>query len=204
MNRGTDDSGGSTTGAGTGRPTGRCVQRSQTTLDFAIGISVFLMVVIFIFLFIPGLLSPFTAGTQEETVTTNRVADAISQSLLGDPQEPYSLHRYCTVEFLDDTPGVPGRCNYDSKSLVDELGLDSNRQNVNVTIRGNVTKQPDEKEEILCWDSDHLIEQWEGTCDSDYLLAEGGNPPTGNDESVTALRVVSLNEEDVTLYVVMW
>ncbi|GGN96754.1 DUF7287 family protein [Haloarcula pellucida] len=177
--------------------------RGQTTLDFAIGMSLFLAVLIFVFLFIPGLLSPFTAGAQDETVTTNRVADQLTKSTLGGPDQPYTIDRFCTVEFFDGNG--PGRCVFDDESLSEQLGLDANRQHVNVTIRGNVTKQPSEREEILCWDvSDERLLEQSDCVGSDIRLARGDTPPSTNDETVTALRVVSLNLEDVTLYVEMW
>jgi hypothetical protein len=175
-------------------------ERGQTTLDFAIGISVFLAVLIFIFLFVPGLLSPFTTGTQEETVTSNRVADELTTSMLGSPRDPYALETYCTVAFFDGDG--PGRCSFADESLSDQLGLDPNRENVNVTIRGNVTKQPDESEEILCWDTDRLVEK--SVCGGGVELRRGDAPPTANDESVTALRVATLHGHDVTLYVEIW
>ena len=177
-------------------------QRGQTTLDFAIGMSLFLSVLIFIFLFIPGLLSPFSAGVQEETVTTDRVADGLTMGMLGSPQQPYVLDEYCTQEFFAGN-APPSGCGYNSGGSTEErVGLDPALENVNVTIRGNATATaaPDE---TLCWDgaNEELVAA-SGSCGT--ILTTGGNPPTDNDASVTALRVVSLNGQDVTVRVVMW
>jgi hypothetical protein len=177
-------------------------QRGQTTLDFAIGMSLFLSVVIFIFLFIPGLLSPFSAGVQEETVTTDRVADGLTMGMLGSPQQPYVLEEHCTREFFAGN-APPSECGYESGGSTEaRVGLDPVRENVNVTIRGNATGTP-AADEILCWDgtNQRLVEAGAG-CGT--TLTAGGNPPTDNDASVTALRVVSLNGQDVTVRVVMW
>jgi hypothetical protein len=177
-------------------------QRGQTTLDFAIGMSLFLSVLIFIFLFIPGLLSPFSAGVQEETVTTDRVADGLTMGMLGSPQQPYVLEEHCTQEFFAGN-APPAGCGYNSGGSTEErVGLNPVRENVNVTIRGNATATA-AADETLCWDggSEELVEAGTG-CGT--ILTTGGNPPTNNDASVTALRVVSLNGQDVTVRVVMW
>jgi hypothetical protein len=179
--------------------------RGQTTLDFAIGISLFLAVVVFVFLFIPGLLSPFTTGAQADTVTTNRIADKVTKGMLGSPRQPYTINEHCTVTFFDGDD-APSRCSGDWASGDDvetQAGLDSTRQSLNVTVRGNVTDGGID-EEILCWDrtGEQLVNASDGACD--VPLTRGGSPPQTNDASVTALRVVSLAGEDVTVYVEIW
>lgn len=186
--------------------------RGQTTLDFAIGISVFLAVLIFVFLFVPGLLSPFTTGAEEETVTANRVADHLTKSMLGSPSEPYRLNRACTVRLFDDGDDVPP-CSGSwaaGDSIEEQVGLDSADENLNVTIRGNVSTAGDGSE-ILCWDGtdDTVVEAPESACDpagdpDDVLFTRGDKPPSDNDESVTAIRVATLSRQDVTVYVEMW
>jgi len=182
------------------RRTRSSAERGQTTLDFAIGISIFLAVLIFIFLFIPGVLSPFTESTQEETVASNRIADQLAKGTLASPSEPYVLDRYQTVEWFDK----------DDDDLELDLGLDPNRDNLNVTIRGNVTDNG-ESNNILCWRDDGsdtgLVENPDcdtSTPDPDIKLTRGDSPPSGSQASVTSVRVVSLNKQDVTLYVEMW
>lgn len=178
--------------------------RGQTTLDFAIGMSLFLAVVLFVFLFVPGMLQPFTLGTQEETVGANRIADQVSQDMLGSPREPYVLDRFCTVEFF--AGNSPSQCRYGSGSLGEQLGL-TDRQHVNITIRGNTTLA-NTHDERLCWDAGEaeLQEDAGGTCADadDTKLSVGSVPPQDNDASVTASRVVWLAGDDVTVEVVMW
>jgi len=188
-------------------------RRGQTTLDFAFGMSIFIAVVLFIFLFVPGILEPFTAGVQEETVTTNRVADELTHGLLGSTRTPKVLNRTCTVEFFADNNSAG--CNYydatpgDPENVTERIGLDEG-QNVNVTVYGNVSAGGDGRE-VLCWDddADTLVEQTEAACDTgptsrDVPLKAGDSPPMRNDDSVSATRVVSLFREDVTVEVVMW
>jgi hypothetical protein len=56
--------------------------RGQTTLDFAIGMSVFLMTTIAVISFVPGMLEPFQTGPQESTVIADRVATQLVESTL--------------------------------------------------------------------------------------------------------------------------
>lgn len=177
--------------------------RGQTTLDFAFGMSVFIAVIMFIFLFIPGILDPFTAGVQEETVTTNRVADELTHGLLGSTSRPKVLNQTCTTRFF--AGDEPSGCNYygdSSSGVAERIGIDETR-NVNVTIYGNVSANGNGRE-ILCWDNGASELAEEGTSDCDTPFTGGGTPPTRNDDSVTATRVASLFHEDVTMEVVMW
>lgn len=183
--------------------------RGQTTMDFAIGISLFLTVLVFIFMFVPGLLSPFTQSTQEETVAVNRIADQLSQDVLGSPREPFVLDRRCTVSFmeLDDGGSAPDRCRYSGSSLADAIAYDDDRMNLNVTMEANVTTSVADSNRI-CWNDDDqsLDERGSGVCKdaNDVMLHVGKKPPEDNDDTVTAIRVVSLEGTDVTLNVVMW
>jgi hypothetical protein len=179
--------------------------RGQTTLDFAIGISVFLAVLIFIFLFIPGLLSPFTQGAQEETVISNRVADNITKSMLGTPRRPYALDRFCTVEFFKNA-GAPAHCTggwAGGNTVEQQVGLDGTRTHINITVRGNVSTGGTGSD-VLCWDdtAEAIAELNSGSCDT--VFTRGGPAPTNNDQTVTATRVVGLGGIDATVAVEVW
>nr|WP_162413217.1 hypothetical protein [Haloarcula salina] len=181
--------------------------RGQTTLDFAIGISVFLAVLIFIFLFVPGLLSPFTEGAQEETVVSNRVADGLTKSMLGSPERPYRLDRYCTVEFFDDQ-AAPASCAGSwsgGQPVESQVGLDPTRQHLNVTIYGNVSTAGSGSDR-LCWDdtAEAIVEEGNASATCSVPFSRGETAPTNNDQSVTATRVVSLDHHDVTVSVEVW
>lgn len=169
--------------------------RGQTTLDFTIGISVFLAVLVFVFAFVPGLLSPFTTSSNDAPALADRTADRLAQGSVGSPEngsighpeEPYVLDGSDTEEFFDASGDVSER-----------LDLPPGR-NLNVTIEGNLTDGTENS--ILCWDdsSDSLAD-----CPDDTTLATGSTPPPDNDATVTSNRVVSIDGEDVNLVVVVW
>lgn len=172
--------------------------RGQTTLDFAIGIAIFLGVLIFVFTFVPGILAPFDVAGEEEPAKSDRIADSLSQGMLGSPENPHVLDRYCTVEFFDD--GDPDEdCNFEGETLEERFDL-SFSQNVNVTVVGNLSEAGGQPEQ-LCWDGNELKERDE--CNGGTVLTKGDDVPDWG-TVITARRVVSLHGESVTLRVVVW
>ena len=187
-------------------------ERGQTSLDFAVGMSTLLLVFAFVLTFVPGILGPFTASGQEETITADRVADHLAEGLLAEPGTPYVLNTTCTVNFLDDTANPD--CQYSGDNLSGRVGISRYgankpyRQQINVSIVGNVSG-PD-GENILCWDdnSDVVFEHDETDCDEstgDVILSNGdANPPTDTGSVVAARRIVSIDEQAATLLVRVW
>jgi hypothetical protein len=172
--------------------------RGQTTLDFAVGVSIFLLALTSVLLFIPGTISPFVDGGQEEIVTANRVADSLSEGLLGDPKTPHVLNETCTQDFFE---GASSDCRFTGNNLTERIGV-RNTQLVNVSIQSNVSAS-DSGNEVLCWTSgDNLIERDEGSCD--VVAAAGSTPPARSGTTVAARRVIDLNGTDATLVVEMW
>ncbi|WP_159904910.1 DUF7287 family protein [Salinirussus salinus] len=183
--------------------------RGQTTLDFAVGAVIFVGVVGFVFLFVSSAVTPFTGNPQDDTVTTNRVADELSADLLGSPADPYVLDTFCTRAFFDSLNGgsVPADCAYENDSLNDRVGV-PDRKSLNVTVVGNVTGPPTDTDTpgTLCWDEDDRRLVALSDCDTgtgDVALAAGPDP-TGEDSTITARRAVSLAGRDAILVVEVW
>jgi hypothetical protein len=183
--------------------------RGQTTLDFAVGAVIFIGVVGFVFLFVSSAVTPFTGNPQDDTVTANRVADELSADLLGSPADPYVLDPFCTREFfatLNTSPQTKGptECAYNGTSLTERVAVQS-RQNVNVTIVGNLTGPPTDTDTpvTLCWDEGdrQLLAQSNSDCDVDFAV---GPNPAGEDSTITARRSVSVAGRDAILVVEVW
>lgn len=188
-----------------GRADGRPGVRGQTTLDFAVGMSVFLLTLGFVFTFVPGMLAPFYDSTQAETPATNRVAEDLVTRSLGDADTPYVLDRQCTVEFFNDSTG---ECDFTGETTAERVGVVS-WQPVNVTVRGN--QDGDGVSDVLCWDpgSKQFVERDDTNCDpgsgdADVVLSGGPDPAGSGGKTVTATRVALLEDRDVTVEVVMW
>lgn len=183
-------------------------RRAQTTLDFAIGVSLFAAVVLFVFVFVPGLLSPFTAGVNEETVASNRVVDSIVGGQFGTPEEPGRLDEFCTTWFFENAGGSTepshSDCRYDGETVQERLGL-GEHQLVNVSILGNTTDAV-AGSSILCLDDGRLHERGSGNCtgSDDVVLAAGPSAPERNADTIASQRVAALSTEDVTIRVELW
>ncbi|ACV10916.1 conserved hypothetical protein [Halorhabdus utahensis DSM 12940] len=173
--------------------------RGQTTLDFAFGVSIFLLVLAFAFTFIPGILQPFAEGTAAETVGANRAADTLAEGTLGDPATPYVLNTTCTVGFFDT--GVPSGCRYTGSTATERLSIGS-FQDVNVTLRGS-TSGTDYS--LLCWNGTALTEADSPNCGTgDKRLATGDPIPSVSIPTITARRVVAIDGTTAVIRVVIW
>jgi hypothetical protein len=174
--------------------------RGQTTIDFAVGMSVFLLTVAFTFAFVPGLLDPFDGRAPGGTAAAERVADDTAMGLLGDPSAPRVLDVSCTVAFFEGT--TPGECGLGSGTLADQVGLDD-RYRLNVSIERN-----DASGERRCWNRGEdggpagLVSPSASTCD--VRLSRGDAVSTSEGSVATARRVVSFADRDVTLVVRVW
>ncbi|WP_332898686.1 DUF7287 family protein [Haladaptatus sp. CMSO5] len=167
-------------------------ERAQTSMDFLVGMSMFLIIVIFVLSFVPGIIAPFNDNVQEDTVTVDRVATQLSKGMLGSNAEPYILNAQCTADFFDaSVVGNPNDCNFDpdrnNASVSERFGL-SNTQQLNITIERDTDG-----------DGDREIVSSGG-----ILLKEGRSPPTSTASVVVARRVVYLDGQDVSLVVRMW
>lgn len=172
-------------------------RRGQTTLDFAVGMSIFLLALTFVLVFVPGMLEPFSGGAQSETPAVNRVADDLTQRTLSNASHPYVLDEDCTEGLF--TAGVPAGCKYDGATLADRVGIRTFSP-VNVTIRGDLPGTTD-GESLLCFDAGTLKETGSGCT----TVLSGGSKPSGSGgKTVSATRVALLDGHDVTVEVVMW
>lgn len=205
--------------------------RAQTTLDFAIGISLFLAVVLFTFGFIPTILDPFDATDSENPAVADRTADHIAHHMLGNASEPHILDRYCTVAFFqgtdfdgDDLAGdlnLSDICNFEEfeeptfedthpveQALSLEVGVNTGtHKSVNVSI---TKEDSDGDRELLCWDMEREDEEpaspkFVTDCDDDDVtFAIGDEPQQGADTVISSRRIVHVGGQTATLEVVVW
>ncbi|QZX99606.1 DUF7287 family protein [Halobaculum rubrum] len=174
--------------AGSGVERTRARDRGQTTIDYAVGVSVFLLVVAFVFAFAPSLTAPFTSDATDAVVVADRSADRIANDLLvADPARPSVLDADCTAGFFDTDEAVDTDCRYetDASDLRGALGIVSPDRTANVTVV-----------------SDGGIRVLGDGADA-VPLAAGPAPPRGAGVS-TARRAVLLDGSDATVIVRVW
>ena len=176
---------------------GTSAERGQSTLDFGLGASLFLLALIGVLVFVSGTMQPFNEGSRENIGVADRVADSLSEGLLAEEATPHILNATCTVEFFDDNS--PNHCRHSGTNLTERVGV-KHWKLVNVTMQADVTGGPDE--ETLCWSgSDTLVEQTAG-CGT--VLTAGPETPGSAADTVTARRVVTINGTDTTMRVEVW
>ena len=159
-------------------------ERGQTTVDFAIGMGVFLLVATFVVTFVPDIFAPFDGASA--VGTADRVAESLATGRLGDPTTPYVLNATCTVGFFEGLRGgseAPTTCRFDTTAQepaeVFRLGAGTS---LNVTV-----------------------ERLDGGVESlgGIPLAAGPTPP--DTQSVTSgRRVVAIDGEQYRLVARVW
>lgn len=105
-------------------------------MDFAAGISIFLVTVAFAFAFLPGIITPFTDTDVGDPVSANRVADTLAADRLADPDTPYRLDAERTAAFFDAGGDVTARLSIQSYKSVN---VTIENETGPVAVNGTVT-----------------------------------------------------------------
>jgi len=162
----------------------RRTTRAQTTIDFVIGVSLFLIVVAFVVAFVPTIFAPFESA--EGPQTADRIATSLSADRLGDPADPYLLNETCTTGLFDQLNGSSDadpacRFNTSADTTAELFALDGT-QDANVSV--------------------HELDGGVATIDDTSLAAGPALPET---QSVTsAQRVVAIGGQTYRLVVRVW
>ena len=115
------------------------ISRGQTTLDFAVGMSVFLLAVIFVVAYAPTMFDPFAGGTGTKLIVADRAATTLSGDILATSSSaPGVLSMGCSAAFFDvslteEAGGSGAECqSINGEDFETLLSLDG--RNANVTI----------------------------------------------------------------------
>ena len=180
--------------------------RAQTTLDFAVGMSIFLLTVAFVVSFLPAMFQPFEAGDGSQVVAADRVADQLARRLLVGGAEPFVLDASCTEQFFalagSPTESSPSDCRFDGSDLHDRVGL-ADDANVNVRLVGEDTGDAGDQPDLLCTDASGTVDE-SGDQSCATTFEAGSAPPDDTGSVVVARRVVSIQHRDATLLVRTW
>jgi len=156
--------------------------RGQTVLDFAIGMSVFLLAVGFVFAFVPSLLEPFSADEGARMIVAERGAAHLTETSLSAGSAPGVLSTACTVGFFEGTSPAEEDCGWthDADDLGDEIATDEfTSVNVRIMRDGAVSER-------------------------DGVQLEGGDDPPPDASISTASRMIDLDGETHRLTVRVW
>ncbi len=173
--------------------------RGQTTLDFAVGMSVFLLTTVVVVAFVPGMLEPFQTGPQQSTVVADRVATQLVEETLVRDGQHYVLNATCTLAFFNQSRDDTG-CGFDNSRDVGSRLAVSN-PDLNVSLQYDFAS--DGTSELTCWnESDGRLVGCSDQ-DADWELAANRSPPdTGS--VVVARRIANLDGKAVEVLVRVW
>lgn len=127
--------------------------RAQTTMDFLVGTTVFLLTLSAVLVTVPGLSDPFVTGHESDTIIADRAAEALSTDILVSSTADPFVFRQSTVS------GFFGQSKADAK---DQLGIESS-VNINATLANESTQRyavgdapPDSVDTSVAWRSGRL------------------------------------------------
>jgi len=160
--------------------------RGQTTIDFAVGMGLFLVLVAFVFAFLPSLFAPFDSDSGASLVAADRSADRlVNDLLLTDPADPGVLDKRCTHEFFAEN-AMPGDC-----------GASANAGSLETALFGDA--DPTRRVNVSLVDDDGGVYQF-----PDGTKLRAGDSPPSNGDVVVASRTVLLGDEHLRLYARVW
>lgn len=169
--------------------------RGQTTIDFLVGIGVFMVTFGFVVGFIPSVVAPF-ADNQEPPVVADRVVSTLTDDLLAS-QSSGVLNTSCTLAFFDDSLSS-SECSFDnSNDLTDRVGITS-RYRLNISlIHADTTGGTADP---LCTDGATV----QPCSDGGERLAVGPTLPRDSNAVTTAARTVRVDQTTAVLVVRVW
>lgn len=166
--------------------------RGQTLPDFAVGVALFLIAIVFVLVFVPQLTLPYE--DQEEPVVVERVAADLTGTMLADGSRASKLNETCTRAFFN-TSGSADGCPFEpSNPLSERLGI-TGAYSVNVTLRNTSSDDPDSQ---LCNDSFDSCERGSDPLDI------GPNLPQQTDAVSIARYRVTVGDTRAVLEVGVW
>lgn len=172
----------------------RGATRGQTLHDFALGMVIFLLVLGYVFAFVPTLFEPFAPQTDSSPVRADRTAEHMTRDALavreptadGPRVDPGHLDRACTADFFD---GSADRCPFGTTDIPELAGLPDD---ANVRIEMYETVQ-DLRDGAVGHHPDTGAE-----------LAAGPEPNVDAERILRAVRIVTLADRHYHFVVKLW
>ncbi|CAI50100.1 uncharacterized protein NP_4018A [Natronomonas pharaonis DSM 2160] len=169
--------------------------RGQTTLDFAIGTSVFLLATIFVVAYVPTMFDPFAGGGGSKLVVADHAAATLSGDLLAtSTAEPGTLSVGCVAAFFDAGPAEFCGTDFDDEEQM--LALDDRNAAVTIHPLDASPTSPATLPETAIDDSHNV--------DSDADLAWTNAPDSQRQDVAVATRTVSVAGDQYRMTVEVW
>lgn len=100
--------------------------KAQMSIDFLIGIVIFVGALFFVFQFMSGTVLPFTQGANEKTVTVDRVSDSLYYDKMGTDEKGVIDLRYLYNESEGEVVS--------EENVLRDMNVDTLRHSLNITV----------------------------------------------------------------------
>ena len=155
--------------------------KAQTSIDFLIGMVIFIGALLFVFQFLSGTILPFTQGANEKTITVDRVSNSLYYDKMGTDEKGVIDLRYLYDE--SDSEVIS------ENELLRDLNVDTTRHSINVTV---VTEDGVDEDDV------EVVEINEnGLADSGGDPVQIGPTPISSNSINRATRVGYVRQTDV-------
>lgn len=165
------------------------VSRGQTTIDYAVGASIFLFVVGGTLLFIPTIFEPLSTSATTDALIADKTATHLAKQLLNSGETTATLDAVCTAAFFGQDTTLDDECSFDASSSTREIVGVSETTDINIIL---TNPQP-------ASEPSPITQEFEG---SDYELKRATD--TDQQNTAVATRIVSLNGNQYRLIVEVW
>jgi len=193
----------------------RVNDRAQSAFDYTIGVSVFVIVILAVFAFVPTAFGSFGGEADDaasDGLAADRGVDHLTRTILGSSGPNVGLDTGCAILFFSassthpDVEVTEADCELDgprSDTLPGRLSL-SPTTGANVTVEAEFGSG----RKIACWDttSGAVVEATSSDCgdDADDVRFGAGPAAARNPGYATANRAGTIDGADVTVAVRVW
>lgn len=99
--------------------------RGQTTIDYTVGIVLFISVIGGVFLLLPTIFEPFSTSATQEAIIADQIATQLTTELL-QTGDPASVHTVCTAAFFGGNTTLDSECSFTADDPLNTIaGLDN-------------------------------------------------------------------------------
>lgn len=100
--------------------------KAQMSIDFLIGIVIFIGALFFVFQFMSGTILPFAEGANEKTVTVDKVSDSLYYDKMGTDEKGVIDLRYLYNESRGEVVS--------EEKILKDMNVDTLRHSLNITV----------------------------------------------------------------------